>query len=284
MSDFKINSVQGDNNILGDGNTISSNNTPSGLLSPAKIIAQKDAILKNFTKSNWIELGVYTDSSDLIEDHSRLLRSLDFGDDDYEGNIISVLRSIIKKKADNATIIDDYLVKKFPDNMNEGEFISTSHSSTPQRKITFSPTAFTIPTNPQNPNLVSVMMPFSNGDGIYKAIGNVCSKLNAECKRADEIWNDPTIIQDIFELIFTSKVVICDFSGKNPNVFYEAGIAHTLGKTVIPIVQHLDDIPFDIRHYRVLKYIPNTQGYSEFENELEKRLTTLGLNSFSDLF
>ena len=115
MSDFKINSVQGDNNILGDGNTISSNNTPSGLLSPAKIIAQKDAILKNFTKSNWIELGVYTDSSDLIEDHSRLLRSLDFGDDDYEGNIISVLRSIIKKKADNATIIDDYLVKKLID-------------------------------------------------------------------------------------------------------------------------------------------------------------------------
>ena len=60
-------------------------------------------------------------------------------------------------------------------------------------------------------------------------------------------------MHDILELISTSKVIICDLSGKNPNVFYEAGIAHTLGKEVILITQHESDVPFDLRP---LRYIP----------------------------
>ncbi|MBK9356824.1 MAG: hypothetical protein IPN08_05460 [Bacteroidales bacterium] len=77
--------------------------------------------------------------------------------------------------------------------------------------------------------------------------------MELECRKANDIWENSTFIQDIFELIFTSKIVVGDFSGKNPNVFYEIGIAHTLGKTVIPITQSINDVPADLRH-RVLKY------------------------------
>jgi hypothetical protein len=70
------------------------------------------------------------------------------------------------------------------------------------------------------------------------------------CDRADNIWKESAVIQDIFGLIYRSYIVVCDFTGKNPNVFYEAGIAHTLGKHVIPITQHADDIPFDLRQGR----------------------------------
>ena len=57
------------------------------------------------------------------------------------------------------------------------------------------------------------------------------------CLRADDIWEESTIIQDIFSLILRCEVVVIDCSGKNPNVMYEMGIAHTLGKHVVPITQ-----------------------------------------------
>jgi hypothetical protein len=78
------------------------------------------------------------------------------------------------------------------------------------------------------------------------------------CTRVDDIWEESVVIQDIFNLIFRAHVVIVDFTGKNANVMYETGIAHTLGKHVIPISQSLDDVPFDMSHHRVLKYLPNS--------------------------
>ncbi len=49
-------------------------------------------------------------------------------------------------------------------------------------------------------------------------------------------------------------LVIADLSGQNPNVFYEVGIAHTLGKPVLLLSQSIEDVPFDLRHRRVLPY------------------------------
>lgn len=96
-----------------------------------------------------------------------------------------------------------------------------------------------------------------------------------ECLRADDIWDNSTFMQDIFDLIFCAKVIVVDFTGRNPNVMYETGIAHTLGKTVIPITQSLDDIPSDLGHHRALKYLPNEQGYRDLSNELYKRLKVI---------
>src|SRR5690606_21398661 len=109
----------------------------------------------------------------------------------------------------------------------------------------------------------------------FEAVKNACENLHLECKKADDIWENATFIQDIFELIFTSKVVVADFTGKNPNVFYEVGIAHTLGKTVVPITQSMDDVPSDLGHHRALKYLPNEQGYKDLTKEIAKRLETL---------
>ena len=94
-------------------------------------------------------------------------------------------------------------------------------------------------------------------------------------QRADNIWQESTVIQDIFGLIFKSFIVVCDFTGKNPNVFYEAGIAHTLGKHVVPITQSPDDIPFDLRHHRYLNYLNNSDGLKKLQAELSARISTL---------
>jgi len=160
----------------------------------------------------------------------------------------------------------------------KGEFISTDKDSeaVPERVITFCPTVFKIPKNGLNEKLISVMMPFNLGfKGTYDSIKRVADYMKLECLRADDIWENSTFMQDIFDLIYTSKIVIVDYSGRNPNVMYETGIAHTLGKIVIPITQSLEDIPSDLGHHRALKYLPNEEGYRNLSNELYKRIKTI---------
>ena len=156
-------------------------------------------------------------------------------------------------------------------------FISTSIDANDARSvITFSPTVFDIPKNTVVDELVSVMMPFNmEFDNVIETIKEACSNENLICHRADDLWKNSTVIQDIFELIYCSSIVIVDFTAKNPNVFYEAGIAHTLGKNVIPITQSMDDIPFNLGHHRVLRYLNNDEGMHDLKNKLEDRLNTL---------
>jgi hypothetical protein len=158
-----------------------------------------------------------------------------------------------------------------------GEFVSTSFEKVPtEGVITFKPSVFQIPAKELNERLISVMMPFNPGfNGTYAAITKVTDHMGLECLRADDIWDNSTIIQDIFELILSSKVVVVDFTGKNPNVMYETGIAHTLGKTVIPITQSIEDIPSDLGHHRALKYYPNEEGLRDLSNELYKRIKAI---------
>jgi|GEM_PF-6350437 len=160
---------------------------------------------------------------------------------------------------------------------SEEEFISTSTDIKKVKKvITFSPSVFNVPEKPIDPNLVSVMMPFKmENNNVLETIKGACFDVGMTCKRVEDIWNNSTIVQDIFELICCSSIVIVDFSGKNPNVFYEAGIAHTLGKNVIPITQSTEDIPFDLRHHRFLFYLNNNEGLLKLKRDIELKLKAL---------
>jgi hypothetical protein len=68
---------------------------------------------------------------------------------------------------------------------------------------------------------------------------------------------------------------VADLTGKNPNVFYEAGIAHTLGREVIQIAHSMDDIPFDLRSIRSLHYLNNDQGRDDLRRDVGRRLGTI---------
>ncbi len=240
-----------------------------------KIIELKNKIVQNFNSSHWQELGMLIGLSHIISNHERLLRSLSFGDDDYEGSVIEVLQQMENEENGVIKEIEEYLNKMFS-NTNVKNI-----SSEPQaQSIVFTPSVFKIPEETVNENLVSVMMPFSKDyDDVYTHIKSACSNSKLECKRADGIWEDHTFIQDIFSLIYKSKIVIVDFTGRNPNVMYETGIAHTLGKIVIPITQNIADMPSDIQHHRALKYLSNNEGLNSMEKELIKRLDTLSPKS-----
>ncbi len=123
---------------------------------------------------------------------------------------------------------------------------------------------------------IALMMPFNTRfDLVRDAINALAKSIRCKCLRADDVWTEDVLIQDIINLIIESKVVICDATGRNPNVFYEAGIAHALGKRVVLITQSADDIPFDLKHLRYVQYLSNEQGISDLVNKLKTRVTEL---------
>ena len=74
-----------------------------------KFIALKRAIVATFDNSRWQELGYLTDTIDMIVNHNRLLRSLDWGDDDYEGHVFVMIRRIADNNEGNLRIIEDFV-------------------------------------------------------------------------------------------------------------------------------------------------------------------------------
>ena len=138
------------------------------------------------------------------------------------------------------------------------------------------PKVFRLSEGEVDPELVSVMMPFDAAfRPVYEALQGAITGLRLECRRADDIWEHDVIIQDVVSLICRSAAVICDLSGKNANVFYEAGIAHTLGKEVILLTQHETDVPFDLRHIRHIRYLNNEEGRSTMARAVSDRLVQL---------
>lgn len=138
------------------------------------------------------------------------------------------------------------------------------------------PTAFTLPTLAAKPDQIAVMMPFSAAFApVWTALKEAATSEGWLCQRADDIWEDSVLINDVVSLIARSKVVICDLTGRNANVFYEAGIAHTLGREVVLIAQSPDDVPFDLRHHRYIRYLHNSEGLADLKGKLTSRLHTL---------
>jgi len=135
------------------------------------------------------------------------------------------------------------------------------------------PSVFQLSDKPVNPMLVSFMMPFSGGfSSVYDDVRAVLDADGFSCQRADDMWVHAHIMSDIIELICTSAVIVCDLSTKNPNVFYETGIAHALGKEVILITQSHDDVPFDLRSIRYLHYLNNSEGRAKLASEVRARV------------
>ena len=139
------------------------------------------------------------------------------------------------------------------------------------------PTVFQISEHESiEPTLASAMMPFDAAFNlIYDSVREAADNAGLRCRRADDIWENASIIQDVVSLIDRSRIIICDCTGRNPNVFYEAGIAHTLGRDVILITQSEDDIPFDLRHLRHVRYLNNTEGRAALTQALQSRMQTL---------
>ena len=60
----------------------------------------------------------------------------------------------------------------------------------------------------------------------------------------DQVWSG----------ISATKVLVAEITTRNPNVFYELGLAHALKKPVVLVSSNEGDVPFDLKHIRVIYY------------------------------
>ncbi len=125
-----------------------------------------------------------------------------------------------------------------------------------------------------------VIMPFDDeiANRVYElSTKSICNEFDLEVRRADEIFTPNPILDDIVAAIEESTVVIADISGKNPNVFYELGMSHMLKRTQTILITHeeYNGTPFDIAHFRIIKYEDNFSGKENYENQLRRTLQHL---------
>jgi hypothetical protein len=99
-----------------------------------------------------------------------------------------------------------------------------------------------------------------------------CENYKLEVVRADNIYNNNMIVDDITRNINESKIIVADISPKNPNVYYEVGYSHALNKPTILLAEEGTELPFDVRPYRVIFYKNSISGKRLVEESLKKHL------------
>lgn len=111
-----------------------------------------------------------------------------------------------------------------------------------------------------------VIMPFADPvGGYYELIYEpAIKKTGLTAFRADtDIFGTGKIIEQIYAGLKRAKVLVAELTGRNPNVLYELGLAHALHKPVVLISSNEDDVPFDVRHVRVIYYDVNDPFWGE---------------------
>lgn len=98
------------------------------------------------------------------------------------------------------------------------------------------------------------------------------SKCRVLCIRGDDIFGSNVVMDDVTTAIASADIVIADLTGKNANVFYEVGIAHALNRRVLLLAQTLDDVPFDLRHRRILLYDYTPKGCKTLEHKIAEHV------------
>lgn len=116
-----------------------------------------------------------------------------------------------------------------------------------------------------------LLMPFHSA---FNPISRDCvqkmgERLGLSVGRADDIFSTRSVMHDVWSAINQALVIVVDCTEKNPNVFYEIGVAHTLGKATVLLAQSKHDIPFDLQHLRVVIYDPkDLVSIKRFQNDL----------------
>jgi hypothetical protein len=135
---------------------------------------------------------------------------------------------------------------------------------------------FGIPNHLEALDIFVVMSFEPNLKPVYEDhIKKVAAQLKLAVRRADDFFTAHAVIDDIWAAMYQSKLVVADCTGRNANVYYEIGMAHTIGKPVILTTQNEPDVPFDLRAIRYIHYSYTPPGMQIFEERLAKTIAGL---------
>jgi len=110
-----------------------------------------------------------------------------------------------------------------------------------------------------------IVMPFSLewSNDVHHALAAACKGASVTPVRGDDVFTPTDILVDIWQSINGADFVIADITGRNPNVLYELGVAHTLAKPVLIISRHAADIPIDLSTRRIILYGQSEDDWRE---------------------
>jgi nucleoside 2-deoxyribosyltransferase len=124
-----------------------------------------------------------------------------------------------------------------------------------------------------------IVMPFNDPDleVVYEYFVKPTIEERCElyCERGDDVFGSNAIMDDILHSIQQADIIVADLTRKNANVFYEIGICHTLKKSVLLLAQSIEEVPFDLRHRRVLLYEYSPKGCKILEGKLKENLMAI---------
>jgi hypothetical protein len=103
----------------------------------------------------------------------------------------------------------------------------------------------------------------------------ICTEFCFDVIRADDIYNNGMIVNDITNSLKEAKIIIADITPKNPNVYYEVGYAHALNKNTILLAEEGVELPFDVRPYRTIFYKNSISGKKMVEERLRMHLNEI---------
>jgi hypothetical protein len=121
-------------------------------------------------------------------------------------------------------------------------------------------------------NYAFIAMPMDKADvqleDVLDAIKEAAKCCGIEAERVDEPSSNERITDRILESIRKAEFVIADLTSARPNVYYEAGFAHALGKIPIYIARQGTHLEFDLRDYPVIFFA----NLKQLKEQLERRL------------
>jgi hypothetical protein len=119
---------------------------------------------------------------------------------------------------------------------------------------------------------VFVLMPFKHDMlPVYEDhIKPTCASMELTVQRADDFFSANSVVDDVWKAIAAARLIVADCTDRNPNVFYEIGLAHAIGKPTILLTQREEDVPFDLRHRRYIAYQLTPRGMKEFETKFKE--------------
>lgn len=131
-----------------------------------------------------------------------------------------------------------------------------------------------------DPKACFVLMPFEAtwSRRIWQHIKKTVEAAGYACNRADDYYGK-VVLSDIWERMNEAGIIIADLTDANPNVYYELGLAHALGKDIIPMMQTGGEVPFDQMPFRILFYEDNSDGYAILEERLPLWIESLAYTS-----